>query len=63
MFNWFNKKKFKKTKEINIFVCKHCKLSCRDCESTYCFSCFVNPKNPCPRCGKTNESFEEEKDT
>ena len=59
MFDWFKVKKYTKNKEMRVFVCKHCKLTCRDCDTTYCFSCFVNPKNPCPRCGKTNASFEE----
>lgn len=62
MFNWFKIKKYKKNKEIRVFVCKHCKLSCRDCENMYCFSCFANSKNPCPRCGKINDDFDENKD-
>lgn len=60
MFNWFKKKEKKtfnnKANHSKIFVCKHCKLTCRDCKSTYCYACFANTKNPCPRCGKTNAS-------
>lgn len=60
MFNFFKVKKYKKNSEMRVFVCKHCKLTCKDCTTTYCFSCFVNSKNPCPRCGKTNDSYSHE---
>ena len=53
MFEFFKPKEIPKTKDMQTFVCKHCKLSCKDCESIYCFTCYMNPKNPCPRCGKT----------
>ena len=63
MFNWFKIKKYKKNKEMKIFVCKHCKLTCRDCDATYCYSCFITADNPCPRCGKTNSSYNENDNT
>lgn len=55
MFNWFKIKEFKKNSQIKTFVCKHCKLTCKDCPYQYCYSCYDNLKNPCPRCKKTNE--------
>ena len=58
MFNFFkNKFIIKNNKKANtskIFVCKHCKLICKDCKSLYCYACFSNKNNPCPSCGKTN---------
>jgi len=54
MFNFFKKKEIKKSSYGKIFVCKHCKLTCKDCKSTFCYSCFANEQNPCPRCGKRN---------
>lgn len=55
MFDFFFKKPFKKNREIKIFVCKHCKLTCKECASTFCFACYANDENPCPRCGKINK--------
>ncbi len=57
MFDWLNQNKnvrVDKTNKSEIFVCKHCKLSCKDCESTFCFNCFTTEAYPCPRCGKRN---------
>jgi len=57
MFDWLNQSKntkVEKTNKSEVFVCKHCKLSCKDCESTFCYNCFMREENPCPRCGKRN---------
>jgi len=55
MFRWlFNKKKNKKIKRTNTFVCKHCKYSCETCDTKFCYSCYSDKGNPCPKCGKTN---------
>ncbi|RXJ60499.1 hypothetical protein CRV04_00345 [Candidatus Marinarcus aquaticus] len=54
MFNLFRRKKEKKSLQGKIFVCKHCKLVCKDCTTMYCFSCYAKLENPCPRCGKRN---------
>lgn len=57
MFNWlFGVLKRKKRKIIRArtFVCKHCKLTCETCTTRFCWACYTNPGNPCPRCGKTN---------
>ena len=60
MFGWLfgNRQKFKREKT---FVCKHCKLSCENCTTMFCWSCHSNPGNPCPRCGKTNLMKKEKK--
>ncbi|HJE02394.1 hypothetical protein AAX26_01464 [Aliarcobacter thereius] len=47
-----NKQKIKREKT---FVCKHCKLTCNNCTSMFCYSCHSNINNPCPKCGKTNQ--------
>ena len=54
MFGWFIKKK-QKTKRKITYVCKHCKLSCETCVTMFCYACYSNSGNPCPRCGKTNQ--------
>ena len=42
-----NKQKIKREKT---FVCKHCKLTCNNCTSMFCYSCHSNINNPCPKC-------------
>ncbi len=55
MFDWlFKRKEKKKFVRARTFVCKHCKLSCETCTTMFCYSCYSNKGNPCPRCGKTN---------
>ncbi|NCB13475.1 MAG: hypothetical protein EOM78_17805 [Erysipelotrichia bacterium] len=55
MFNWlFKKKNEQKVKREKTFVCKHCKYTCQGCDTRYCYSCYSNLANPCPKCGKTN---------
>jgi len=55
MIVWlFKKKEKKKLSRHKTFVCKHCKLSCEGCDTTFCWSCYSSPGYPCPRCGKTN---------
>ncbi len=63
MFNWFIKKDVKKdkTNKSLIYHCKHCKLTCKDCPSTFCYNCFMKDENPCPRCGKRNIDIKENK--
>ena len=61
IFNWLTHKqkiKTEKTNKSEIFVCKHCKLSCKDCESIFCFNCFMREENPCPGCGKRNADYD-----
>ena len=60
MFGWFIKKKQKAKRKIT-YVCKHCKLSCETCVTMFCYACYSNSGNPCPRCGKTNQMQVEEK--
>ena len=55
MFGWlFKKKEKKKIKRARTFVCKHCKYTCEGCDTRFGYSCYSNPGNPCPKCGKTN---------
>ena len=54
MFNWLFKKNEQKVKREKTFVCKHCKYTCQGCDIRYCYSCYSNLANPCPKCGKTN---------
>ncbi len=63
MFNWFTQKNQKKdkTNKSLIYYCKHCKLTCKECSSIFCYNCFMKEENPCPRCGKRNIDFKEKK--
>ena len=54
MFNWLFKKNEQKVKREKTFVCKHCKYTCQGCDTRYCYSCYSNLANPCPKFGKTN---------
>ena len=54
MFNWLFKKNEQKVKREKTFVCKHCKYTCQGCDTRYCYSCYSNLANHCPKCGKTN---------
>ena len=55
-FGLFKKKEWKKVKKLT-FVCKHCKFTCKSCDEIYCFTCYMNDSNPCPKCGKTNSEY------
>jgi hypothetical protein len=54
MFNWIFKKNSKKIVRENTFVCKHCKYTCEGCNTRFCYACYSNMGNPCPKCGNTN---------
>ena len=55
MFDWlFKSKEKKKVVRPRTFVCKHCKYTCEGCDTRFCYACYSNPGNPCPKCGKTN---------
>ena len=55
-FNLFKKKVWKDEKRP-IYVCKHCKLTCKSCDARYCFTCHMNESNPCPNCEKRNIDY------
>jgi len=60
MFGWMCKNvnnKVEKTNKSQIYVCKHCKMSCKECTSTFCFNCFTREEYPCPSCGKRNSDY------
>ncbi|AXH15360.1 hypothetical protein [Malaciobacter mytili] len=54
MFSWIFKKKKRKIKRERVFVCKHCKHTCENCDARFCYACYSNIGNPCPNCGKSN---------
>ncbi len=54
MIRYILKKKKTEVKREKTFVCKHCKHTCENCDSRFCYSCHSNIGNPCPNCGKSN---------
>ena len=62
MFAWIFKNKDKsKVARPRTFVCKYSKYPCEGCDTRFCYPCYSNPGNPCPKCGKTNLQEKESK--
>ena len=60
-FNFF--KEEEKFVRRNYYACKHCKFSCDDCKTVFCYSCDVHEGNPCPKCGKNNKQARLDKES